>query len=186
MPGALSREHAIQSSKHGVVSITGGKLTTYRVMARDVIESMFGKIRAAPATKARPLPGGDFDSLPDLVGRIAETTRDAALAEHLAASFGTRWRDVWAEMASDTSRIVDELPYTFGELRYCARSEMAETIGDLLIRRTHLAFETSDHGMSVASRVAAAVAPTLGWDERATKSAVDAYEREARRIFTVE
>ncbi|HVE34636.1 MAG TPA: glycerol-3-phosphate dehydrogenase/oxidase [Gemmatimonadaceae bacterium] len=186
MPGALSREHAIQSSKHGVVSITGGKLTTYRVMARDVIESMFGKIRAAPATKARPLPGGDFDSLPDLVGHIAETTRDAALAEHLAASFGTRWRDVWGEMASDTSRIVDELPYTFGELRYCARSEMAETIGDLLIRRTHLAFETRDHGMNVASRVAEAVAPTLGWDERATKSAVDAYEREVRRIFTVE
>jgi len=190
--GALSREHAIQTSQHGVVSITGGKLTTYRVMARDVVDSATRRLgdsatrRKAARTRTRPLPGGDFESLPDLVGHIAETTHDAVLAEHLASSFGTRWRDAWSEIATDTTRIVEELPYTVGELRYSARSEMAETIGDLLIRRTHLAFETRDHGLSVAPRVARAVAPTLGWDEHATKAAVDAYEREAGRIFTVE
>jgi glycerol-3-phosphate dehydrogenase len=189
-PGALSREHVIQSSKHGVVSITGGKLTTYRVMARQTIESAFGRARSggggASRVKPRPLPGGDFKSLPDLVARITEATSDAVLAEHLARSFGTRWPDVWAEMRGDATRVVDGLPYTYGELRYCARAEMAETLGDLLIRRTHLAFETPDHGMSVAPRVADAIAPTLGWDSDAITDALADYEREARRIFTID
>lgn len=185
-PGVLSREHAIQSSEHGVVSITGGKLTTYRVMARDVVESVFGRPRKGARMTSRSLPGGDFESLPDLVGRIAASTNDAALAEHLASSFGTRWEDVWAEMRGDTNRVVAELPYTFGELRYCARAEMAETLGDLLIRRTHLAFETRDHGASVAASVARAVAPVLGWDDSAIRTALDDYEREARQIFTID
>ena len=185
-PGVLSREHAIQSSEHGVVSITGGKLTTYRVMARDVLESIFGRSRNARRVIWRPLPGGDFESLPDLVGRIAASTRDAALAEHLASSFGTRWEDVWAEMRGDSTRVVAELPYTYGELRYCASAEMAETLGDLLIRRTHLAFETRDHGVSVAPSVARAVAPALGWDESAIATALDDYEREVRQIFTID
>jgi glycerol-3-phosphate dehydrogenase len=63
---------------------------------------------------------------------------------------------------------------------------MAETVGDLLIRRTHLAFETRDHGMSVAPRVADAVAPILGWDARAKSDALAQYEREARRIFAID
>jgi len=187
-PGALSREHAIQSSKHGVVSITGGKLTTYRVMARDVVDSVAGRARGAARANLRPpaLPGGDFSSLPDLVARITESTHDAVVAEHLVSSFGARWRDDWVEPQRDTRRVVDELPYTYGELRYCAQSEMAETLGDLLIRRTHLAFETRDHGMSVASQVAEAVAPILGWDASAISGALADYEREARRIFTID
>jgi glycerol-3-phosphate dehydrogenase len=185
-PGALSREHIIQSSKHGVVSITGGKLTTYRVMARQAVESAFGRSKGASRAKSRPLPGGDFESLPALVESITKVTSDAVLAEHLARSFGTRWRDVWAEMRGDTTRVVDGLPYTYGELRYCARAEMAETLGDLLIRRTHLAFETPDHGMSVAPSVADAIAPTVGWDADAITGALADYEREARRIFTID
>jgi glycerol-3-phosphate dehydrogenase len=183
-PGALSREHAIHSSAHGIISITGGKLTTYRVMARDVLDAAFGG--RASRRGSRPLPGGDFASLPDLVGRIAETTGDAALAEHLAASFGTRWEAVWSEMGGDTNRVVDGLPYTYGELRYCARSEMAETLGDLLIRRTHLAFETRDHGMAAAPSVASAVAQTLGWNANDVSRALADYEHEVQRIFSVD
>jgi glycerol-3-phosphate dehydrogenase len=89
-------------------------------------------------------------------------------------------------MRGDTTRVVDGLPYTYGELRYCARAEMAETLGDLLIRRTHLAFETPDHGMSVAPSVADAIAPTVGWDADAITGALADYEREARRIFTID
>ncbi len=185
-PGALSREHAIHSSTHGVVSITGGKLTTYRVMARDVVESVVGKAHQAARANSHPLPGGDFSSLPDLVARIAEATHDAVLAEHLASSFGTRWEEAWPAIKADPRRLVDELPYTSGEMRYCAQYEMAETLGDLLIRRTHLAFETRDHAMSVAPHVAEAVASVLGWDRDAIAAALADYEREARRIFTIE
>lgn len=185
-PGVLSREHAIQSSKHGVVSITGGKLTTYRVMAKDVVDSVVGARHDAARRRTRPLPGGDFSSFPDLVFRATEATSDAALAQHLVSSFGTRWTEVWSEVKADARPVVDELPYTYGELRYCSRCEMAETIGDLLIRRTHIAFETHDHGMAAAPSVAEAVGPTLGWDRSAMTDALADYEAEVRRIFTID
>jgi len=185
-PGALSREHAIHTSAHGVVSITGGKLTTYRVMARDVVESVGGRSRGAARMNSHPLPGGDFSSVPDLVARITDSTHDAVLAEHLASSFGTRWTEVWPAIEMDPRRVVDELPYTRGEMRYCAQQEMAETLGDLLVRRTHLAFETRDHAMSVAPDVAEVVAPVLGWDRNGIAGALTEYEREARRIFAID
>ncbi len=184
--GALSREHAIGRSAHGVLSITGGKLTTYRVMARDVVEAAVGRSRRTPRMSSTPLPGGDFTSLPDLVGRATEATRDAALAEHLASTFGSRWREVWDEIKPDTARVVEGLPYTFGELRYSARCEIVETLGDLLIRRTHIAFETADHGLGVAPNVAEAVAPILRWDSTAVSAALADYERDVRRLFSID
>jgi glycerol-3-phosphate dehydrogenase len=70
-------------------------------------------------------------------------------------------------------------------MRYAARSELALTLGDLLIRRTHLAFETRDHGTGVASRVAEAVAPLLGWSAEEQRRAVEEYGMEVERIFGV-
>jgi glycerol-3-phosphate dehydrogenase len=119
---------------------------------------------------------------------ISDETNDAPLAAHLARSYGGRWRLVWSEISSDGGDAVltDGLPYTAGELRYCARSEMACTLGDLLIRRTKLAFETRDHGTSVAHRAAAAVAGVLSWDERARSASVAAYASEVQRIFSID
>jgi glycerol-3-phosphate dehydrogenase len=110
------------------------------------------------------------------------------LAAHLARSYGGRWRPVWGEISSNggDAILTEGLPYTAGELRYCARSEMACTLGDLLIRRTKLAFETRDHGTSVAHRAAAAVAGVLSWDERARSASVAAYASEVQRIFSID
>src|SRR5579872_1949116 len=79
-----------------------------------------------------------------------------------------------------------DLPYTFGELRYCARYEMAWTLGDLLIRRTRLAYETRDHGLSAAERVAVAIAPVWQWDAADRRRALGEYEAEVLRIFSVD
>ena len=95
--------------------------------------------------------------------------------------------DVWREIGAGDGRTTLEptLPYTIGELRYSVTHEMAGTLGDLLIRRTHLAFETHDHGMAIAERVATAVAPLLGWDEERARRAVADYSSEAERIFDI-
>jgi glycerol-3-phosphate dehydrogenase len=63
---------------------------------------------------------------------------------------------------------------------------MALTLGDLLIRRTHIAFETRDHGWSVAEHAAQVVAPLLDWDAAAVSRALDDYGRESARIFTID
>jgi glycerol-3-phosphate dehydrogenase len=188
-PGAASREHAISTAENGVVSITGGKLTTYRVMAAQVVDVVMKQLPrdARSHTADRALPGGDFDSLDALIATAARTTNDVELAAHLAGTFGSRWPDVWKDIsAHGMSRVVDGLPYTLGELRFSARREMARTLGDLLIRRTHVAFETRDHGVGVAAMVADAVAPLLGWDFSLQRRAVAAYQKEVERLFSID
>ena len=189
--GAVTREHAISISAHGLVSIVGGKLTTYRVMARDVVAAALRvlrgrRVRLRPS--AQPLPGGELVSVDELVGEIASVTNDPVIAGHLATSFGSRWRAVWEEIEArgGRDRIVDGLPHTVGELRYSLQQEMAYTLGDLLVRRTHIAFETRDHGEGVAERVAALAAAVHGWSADDVRAAVLDYRSDVTRMFSVD
>jgi glycerol-3-phosphate dehydrogenase len=185
-----SREHAI-SSANGVVSITGGKLTTYRVMAAEVVDVVAARLgtavqRHAP-TRNAPLPGGDLAYIDEAIAAAERSTADSELANHLVRSYGSRWSAVADEIAAPGgSERLAGLPYTIGEMRYGVRCEMAYTLGDLLLRRTHLAFETRDHGRQSAESVAHAVAHLLSWDDRDVAAAVEAYELELNRIFTIE
>jgi glycerol-3-phosphate dehydrogenase len=187
-PGAASREHAITTNDHGLISITGGKLTTYRVMAGDVVDEAARRLRrpvGACRTDVERLPGGDFESFDALSAEAWKYVAQDDIALHLASAFGTRAVDVAEEIRGTSApwRLHENLPYTFGELHYSVRNELAFTLGDLLIRRTHLAFETSDHGTSVAPRVAKSIAPLLGWDAAAQGRAIDDYVAEVERIF---
>jgi glycerol-3-phosphate dehydrogenase len=189
-PGAVTREHAVTTSDSGLVTITGGKLTTYRVMAHDVVTVVLDQLGAAPSEDlaiSTPLPGGEFQSLQELIAKIDDTIGDPPLAKHLATSYGARWTDVWTSIQHDgADRIAEGLPYTTGELRYCVAREHAMKLGDLFIRRTHLAFETRDHGVAAASRTAAAIAPLLRWDAGGQARSIQEYEREVERVFAID
>jgi glycerol-3-phosphate dehydrogenase len=190
-PGAASREHAIGVSRHGLVSITGGKLTTYRIMGAQVVDkvcALLGRSIRGDASAHTPLPGGDFRSLTDLIGEIARATNDVQLAEHLATAYGTRWRAVWEEISNDGGeRLAPALPYTAGEMRYCVKHEMATTIGDLVLRRTRLGFESfGPESTQAVLRVAAAVAPLFGWNEEEWRRRTQEYrDGDFARIFSV-
>ena len=117
-------------------------------------------------------------------GRKAANTRP--VAERVSGSTApvrspavTGWLD-----SSQRTTVAPELPYTMGELRYSVANEMAQTLGDLLIRRTHLAFETRDHGAAAAERVATAVARQFGWTSADQQRAIEAYAVEADRVFS--
>jgi glycerol-3-phosphate dehydrogenase len=190
-PSDASREHAISNSANGVVSITGGKLTTYRIMAAEVVDVVASRLgkgaqRRVP-TKDAPLPGGDLAYIDEAIAAAERATADAELANHLVRSYGSRWSAVADEIAAPggSDRLAG-LPYTIGEVRYGVRCEMAYTIADLLLRRTHLAFETRDHGRQSAEQVARAVADLLSWNRRDIAAAVDAYALDVNRIFTIE
>ena len=190
-PGAVTREHAVVTSASGLVSITGGKLTTYRVMARDVVRVVLQRLRrqsGTDTTEDLPLPGGDFSSLDGVIAKAEVVTGDRKLARHLVISHGTRWSDVWDVMQGDADgrTFVDpSLPYTVGEFRYSVVHEMAVTLGDLLIRRTHLAFETRDHGANAAERIASALAGQLEWSADDQRRAIADYALEAERVFRI-
>lgn len=189
---SASREHSVLAGPGGVLHVTGGKLTTYREMAEQIVEQVIAQLgRPAPrppSTATRPLPGGEAPL--DEVRRQAEPViADAAVRERLVCAHGTRWRAVWALAARDPrlgERVVPDLPYVAAEYVHAASREMAESLGDLLIRRTPAAFARSDQARELAPVVARLVAPVLGWDDRRTAREMEAYEQEVSRMFAID
>jgi glycerol-3-phosphate dehydrogenase len=158
---SASREHDISRSASGLITVTGGKLTTYRAMAAEVVDTVLaalGRPPVATMSHVLPLPGAD---------RLAAVRTLAASDPQMAALLDP------------------QLGYRVADLVYAIRCEQAYTLSDLLMRRTHLAFETRDAGVAVAPRVAEVVGPLLGWDAAARKAAVDDYTRDAHRVFGV-
>jgi glycerol-3-phosphate dehydrogenase len=142
-----------------MITVSGGKLTTYRAMAEQIVNQVeleLGKKPSPCRTADVELPGKDR---PDRIGAIVRA--EPALAE----------------------RPVPELPYSVAELRYAFEHEMALTLSDLLMRRTHIAFEIPDHGVTLAPRIVEAVAPSARWSEYAKRVQVEAYIGEVARVF---
>ncbi len=185
--GGASREHAITVGANGLVTISGGKLTTYRLMAEqvvDCVEQRLGRRPTHASTASRILPGGDFESLDEEVGNAAREWSERT-ARALVRAYGSRWRHVPSAAGASAAFVEDGLPYVVSQLAFAVDHEMACTLGDLLIRRTHVAFETSDHGMSAAARVARALKTQLGWGDERVARELDDYRFEVARMFNV-
>lgn len=189
---SASREHAIAVTPAGVVTITGGKLTTFRVMAAQTVDAALKQLgRSAPASGSEDAPlGWDLSmNRGDVIDEAARETGDPALGTHLVSSYGVAWRAVWRAISTEpdgTVMIDAALPYRLGELIYSCRAEMAHTLSDLLMRRTRIAFEMRDHGRQVASRIAIAVAPALGWSAAGIAAERERYEADVARTFTID
>lgn len=190
--GSASREHAIDVSPSGVLAITGGKLTTYRVMARDVVDAVerhLGQARRKSTTEALPLPGGDIPSMDAEFAAARAEVGDDATAVHLVRAYGSRWRRVWAltrEEPALARPLAEGLPYRAAEAAWGVTHELAHTLSDLLIRRLKVAFETRDVGRAAARVAAEVMAPRLGWDAAETERQLATYEADALRIFGVD
>ena len=191
-PATASREHLIERGPGGVIAVSGGKLTTYRSMAAEVVdaaERALGRQHVASRTAEERLPGGDLDSLAAEVAAARAAAGDARVGERLATAYGGRWREVWALAAAEpglAAQLAPGLPYIGAELAYAAEREMACTLADLLVRRTPLAYDLRDAAVSVAPAAAAIVAPRLGWDAPRVAAEVERYRREAARLFAID
>jgi len=190
--GSASREHAIDFSPTGVIAISGGKLTTYRVMARDVVNAVERQLsisRRKSPTDTLPLPGGEMASFEAELQPAAAAVGQAEVARHLVRAYGNRWRQVWSltqEEASLAQPLVPGLPYLRAEAAYGVSHELVHTLADLLIRRLKVAFETKDLGAQAARAAAEVMAPRLGWDAEQTRLQLEAYSHDALRIFGVD
>jgi glycerol-3-phosphate dehydrogenase len=184
----VSREEEIFVSPSGLVSIAGGKLTTYRLIAAAVVDRVVGRLRAAGdrrrfapcRTGDVPLPGGG--ERPEEVAAAA-ISRDGhglapALIGHLAARYGTRLDELLALVAADralAAPIVPGLREPRAEVVEAVEREWALTLEDVLRRRTSVALCDDTGGARVAADVAALMAASLGWDEEATRAAARRY-----------
>ncbi len=175
-PSQVTREHRVLESAQGLISIVGGKLTTYRVMARDVVDRVAkrlhetdGRPRAPRApTDRQPLPGGEAAELEVLVEAARARGASEATARHLIASYGSEAAAV-LNLVDRGRRLGDpmvrERPEIWAEVVYAVEREMAVRVQDVLIRRLHLFYETADHGQSVVPKVTAMMKQLLGWDD---------------------
>jgi glycerol-3-phosphate dehydrogenase len=171
----LSRNHKVMHSDSGVITITGGKLTTYRRMSSDTVDAVvetLGRdtlpgIALRARTKRLPLRGADgYAQLIDDAATVSDDLNPATV-EHLANRYGGEARAViaMAEAAPDLAKpLVPGLPYLKAEALFAARYEMARTLDDILSRRTRSRLLARDMSAKVAADVATLVADELGWD----------------------
>lgn len=173
----LSRRHKVVASPSGVVSVTGGKLTTYREMAADTVDEVLdvlgdrisGVARSSRTKKLRLRGAEGYDA-------VAEST-DAATA-HLANRYGGEARTVLALADADPSLrepLVEGLPYLRAEAVYAVRHEMARSVDDVLSRRTRARLLARDASAAAADDVAALIAPVLGLSDAEAEAQASAY-----------
>jgi glycerol-3-phosphate dehydrogenase len=170
----LSREHVVDVPVPGLASIAGGKFTTYRLMARDVVD-------AAVADFGRPVPGSVTDQVPLLgadglaavqpaAGRLAEDYGvPRAAVDHLLGRYGTLAAEVLDLVRGDAGLVrplAEGHPYLRAEVAYAVMCEGALHLEDVLVRRTRLFMESADSGVPVAADVAAIMGRLLGWNRR--------------------
>jgi glycerol-3-phosphate dehydrogenase len=159
----LSRKHKVRRSDSGLITINGGKLTTYRRMAADTVAAVDAVLgaRRRSRTKRLPLIGAEgFEPPPQTI----EPSRHA----HLAGRYGTEAAMVEALVDDDPrlgEPLVPGLPYLRAEAVHAVRHEMARTLDDVLSRRTRARLLARDDSAAVADDVAALLAPELGWDD---------------------
>jgi glycerol-3-phosphate dehydrogenase len=170
----VSREHVVDVPVPGLASIAGGKFTTYRLMARDVVDAAVADFdRSVPASVTEQLPLLGADGLAAVqagAGRLAEDYRvPRAVVEHLLSRYGTLAGEVLDLIRTDPALgrpLAEGFPYLRAEVVYAVTHEDALHVEDVLMRRIRLSIESADSGTEVAAEVALIMGRLLGWSRR--------------------
>ena len=158
----LSRRHKVVTSANGIVSVTGGKLTTYREMAEDAVDAACEVMNIRKKSRTRSL------SLHGANGRSSQSTY---LDKHLDGRYGSDAQHIRALIKNEPSlgeELVPGLPYVRAEAVYAVTHEMATSLDDVLTRRTRSRLLDRRACVRIAPQVADLIAPLLQWsdDER--------------------
>ncbi|GEP36627.1 FAD-dependent oxidoreductase [Nocardioides psychrotolerans] len=185
----ISREHTVVTPVPGLVMIAGGKLTTYRVMARDAIDAAAHSLKTTVNLTIRdsitdrvPLLGADgFETRSNQRVLLARRSGlHVARIDHLLSRYGGQIDDLLALIADHrllALPLTGAEDYLAAEVVYAVTHEGARHLDDVLTRRTRISIETFDRGVAAAPAAARLMAGELGWDEARTAEEVDHYLR---------
>jgi glycerol-3-phosphate dehydrogenase len=170
----LSREHVVDVPLPGLASIAGGKFTTYRLMARDVVDAaVAGFPRPVPASVTEQLPLLGADGYPAVRAAARRLAEDygvpLATVEHLLGRYGSLTGEVLELVRADRSLgrpLLDGYAYLRAEVAYAVTHEGALHVEDVLARRVRLLIESPDAGAAAAPAVTAIMGGLLGWGRR--------------------
>src|SRR5262249_39749112 len=180
----ISRKAELYETSSGMITITGGKLTTWRRMAKMTVDRIVEREARTAPCRTQDVPLGqpvDAAGLP----RVEGVPDDAY--ERLAGRYGHAAHEVLS-VAGERGELAQPIvaggpPDLLAEAVYAARREQAASVGDALLRRTRIALQDSravaDPEGTTARRVAAAMAPELGWDEGQAEAQAQAFLDEA-------
>jgi len=192
----LSREHAVVEPMLGLMLVAGGKFTTYRVMASEVVDHAARRLAGTRRSRTAdvPLLGADgFDlAWNNRTGLARRYGVPVGVVEHLLERYGTLTREVLALVSErpDLRVPLDGAPeYLAAEVAYAALAEGALHVDDVLTRRTRISIETPHRGVDSAEHVATVLGSVLGWDATTREHEVAHYraqiaaERESQRML---
>ncbi|MEO8449649.1 MAG: glycerol-3-phosphate dehydrogenase/oxidase [Gemmatimonadota bacterium] len=185
----VSREHRILRGSGGMLSVAGGKLTTYRRMAVEVVDEATAILSSTGAprrptrsrTATEPLPGGKDFPLVQALRLGAEFGLSEHTSEHLLRLYGSEMPDV-ARLITANRALAGPVhpghPAIGAQVVHAVRREFARRLDDVMTRRIHLRYETNDQGREAADGVAGLMATELQWSESRRSEEVDRYLRE--------
>lgn len=180
----LSREHAVGQTVAGLITVAGGKYTTYRVMARDAVDAAARSLpQRVPASVSERIPLLGAQGYHAMLNRRHRLAEESGLhvtrVEHLLARYGSNTTEVLSLLADRPElgeRIAGADTYLKVEAVYAASHEGALHLDDLLTRRTRISIETFDRGRTAARNVAPLLGEVLGWDEDDLARELEHYE----------
>jgi len=179
----LSREHAVAEPVRGLVTIAGGKYTTYRIMARDTIDLVARELPTrVPRSCTHEIPLLGAEGFEAAWNRREVTASETGLhhsqVAHLLSRYGARVSEL-LELGAASPELLLPLEgapaYIAAEVVYAASHEAALHLEDVLTRRTRISIETFDRGLEAAPHVAALMREVLGWNEATVEREIDHY-----------
>src|SRR5438034_6903533 len=189
----VSRTHAVLQSPSGLVTIVGGKLTTYRRMAQDTVDVLNRRDGSPVVHPTQSLPLQGSAGWPFVQRELEKKGSALGLSHqtiaHLGKSYGAEAITILDLISRDPSLaqlLIDDLPYIRAEGVYATCYEMAVTPYDVLARRTSITLEDRQRGLGVVDEVAALMAKELQWTPEQQKSLVDAFCRAMDRQIAAE
>jgi glycerol-3-phosphate dehydrogenase len=180
----ISREHVVDAPLPGLVSIAGGKFTTYRLMARDVVDAaVAGLPGEVPPSVTGQLPLLGADGLPAVRASARRLADDygvtAAVTGHLITRYGSLATEVLDLIRADKTLglpLLDGYPYLRAEIAHAVTHEGALHAEDVLARRVRLLIESPDGGVGAAPEVVTIMAGLLGWNRRRRAAELRRYQ----------
>jgi glycerol-3-phosphate dehydrogenase len=167
---AVSREHRVVTGPAGMITVAGGKLTTYRQMAAEAVDAVVQRLgghQDRPPTDRDPLPGGETSACEGFRQAALDLGLPRQSADYLVGRYGTETAAVLNIGRDDRSLLAPVHPghpAIGAEVVHQVRREFAVQLEDVLARRLRLDTETDDRGQGALQRVADLMGRELGWD----------------------
>lgn len=178
--GNASREHRVETGPGGMITITGGKLTSNRVMAKHVVDSAMKTLGSAPKSYAAnkvPISGGTKAALAESEFALKTAGVPEGIAGRWMRHYGgnaAKVLELWRHDAAN-QQIIGPRELTVAEVLYCVRGEYCSTLEDLMVRRTSLFFWDPQGGLDDIDRIADLLAQELGWTPDVRSLQIDHY-----------